>query len=106
MKVIAWYLIIEFENSATLTDGMLQIALGGLEAGAHFCRLLIGGARRKLRRKLGLERPLCRDDDIGARRAPARLIGRLNGHHRLGQITHLDLRGDLALDHCGVGKTH
>jgi hypothetical protein len=36
---------------------VLEVALGGLEAGADVGRLLVGRARRKLGRKLGLEWP-------------------------------------------------
>ena len=44
-------------NVATLTNRVLEVALGGLEAGADVGRLLVGRARRKLGCKLGLEWP-------------------------------------------------
>lgn len=85
-------------NVATLTNRVLEVALGGLEAGADLGRLLVGRARRKLGGKLGFERPLGFDDEVGTRGAPAGLVGRRDGDLGLGQVANLDLRGDLALD--------
>ena len=41
-------------NAATPTNRVLEVALGGLEAGAHVGRLLVGGAGGQLGGKLGL----------------------------------------------------
>lgn len=83
-----------------MIDSVLDIALGRLEASAHSGGLLVGGARCKLGRELGLEGPLGFDDEVGTGRAPAGLVGRGDGHLRLGKVTHLDLGAHLRLDDC------
>lgn len=44
--------------------------------------------------------PLGFDDEVGTGRAPAGLVGRGDGHLRLGKVTDLNLGADLRLDNC------
>lgn len=81
-----------------MVHSVLNIALGRLEASAHSDRLVVGGARCKLGRELGLEGPLGFDDEVGTGRAPAGLVGRGDGHLRLGKVPNLDLGAHLRLD--------
>ena len=74
-----------------MVDRVLNVALHAVVLDAHRVLGRLVRRRRNLRRRLGLHRPFRFRDEVRARIRPRRVLGRVDRHVALGEISHLNL---------------